>query len=81
MSRDSARALRAFSEERGLPYALVSDRDKELSRAFGVPSFFGFLKRQAFLFRKGRLVWLDRSASTSTQADDVLAEINRIETS
>jgi hypothetical protein len=32
----------------------------------------GFSKRQAFLFKDGKLVWRDLTASTGSQAADVL---------
>ena len=32
----------------------------------------GFAKRQAFLFKDGKLVWLDLTAATDQQAADVL---------
>jgi peroxiredoxin Q/BCP len=32
----------------------------------------GFAKRQAFLFKDGKLVWRDLTASTDQQAADVL---------
>jgi thioredoxin-dependent peroxiredoxin len=38
-----------------------------------VPSTIGFAKRQAFLFKDGKLVWRDLSASTDQQAADVIA--------
>jgi peroxiredoxin Q/BCP len=37
----------------------------------------GFAKRQAFLFKDGKLVWRDLSASTDQQAADVLKEIEK----
>ena len=39
------------------------------------PHSMGFAKRQAFLFKDGKLVWRDLSASTDQQAADVLKEI------
>jgi peroxiredoxin Q/BCP len=33
----------------------------------------GLATRQAYLFKDGRLVWLDTKASTDKQAQDVLA--------
>jgi hypothetical protein len=36
----------------------------------------GFSKRQAFLFKNGKLVWRDLSAATEKQAEDVLKILN-----
>jgi hypothetical protein len=32
-----------------------------------------FATRQAYLFRDGKLIWMDTKASTDKQAEDVLA--------
>jgi peroxiredoxin Q/BCP len=37
----------------------------------------GFAKRQAFLFKDGKLVWRDLSASTGQQAADVMAYLTK----
>jgi hypothetical protein len=44
-------------------------------KAFGVPANGGMANREAFLIKDGVLVWHDNSASTSKQADDVLAQM------
>jgi thioredoxin-dependent peroxiredoxin len=36
----------------------------------------GFAKRQAFLFKDGKLVWRDLSASTDQQAADILGFVS-----
>lgn len=75
VSQDSVRDQKKFRENRNLPYPLIADKKKTVIDAFGVPSAFGLTKRQAYLFRDGRLVWKDQSASTTEQAADVLAYI------
>ena len=77
ISTDSPIAQRHFREKRRLPYALLADQQHRIGRAFGVPLFLGLYRREAFLFRQGKLVWRDVSASTSGQARDVLREVDR----
>lgn len=73
VSRDSVESQKRFKDKYSLPFHLIADTDKAVIGAFGVPTRFGFSSRQAFLFRNGKLVWRDLSASTSKQADDILA--------
>lgn len=72
VSMDNPPALRRFRETQALPFQLLSDPDGHLVEAFRVLRFLGFAKRQAFLFKDGRLAWRDLNASTSRQAADVL---------
>jgi peroxiredoxin Q/BCP len=73
VSMDSPKAQKAFKEKYKLPFDLLADEDGSVIKAFGVPKKIGFTSRQAFLFKDGKLVWRDRSASTDKQAADVLA--------
>jgi thioredoxin-dependent peroxiredoxin len=72
VSMDKIPAQKAFHEKYKLPFDLLADADGKVVAAFGVPSAMGFSKRQAFLFKDGKLVWSDMSASTEKQAEDVL---------
>jgi len=71
---DEAHQL-AFRQKYRLPFTLLADRDKKVMDSFGVPHFAGVAKRQAYLFRDGKLVWRDLAASTEKQAADILAAI------
>jgi len=74
VSLDTVEAQKKFVEEDHLPFALLSDRDQKITGAFGVPvKLNAFASRQAYLFKDGKLVWLDTHASTTQQAQDVLA--------
>lgn len=75
VSTDSVKAQKAFREKYHLPFDLLADEDGTVLAAFGVPKTLGFAKRQAFLFKDGKLVWRDLSASTEQQAQDVLKVI------
>lgn len=72
VSMDKVAAQKAFQEKYKLPFALLADKDGKVVTAFGVPKTMGFAKRQAFLFKDGKLVWSDTTASTDKQAEDVL---------
>ena len=62
-----------FQEKEHIPFELLSDQEKKLTSAFGVPLILGsFATRQAYLFKDGKLVWMDMKASTDQQAQDVL---------
>jgi len=73
VSTDKPATQLAFKEKHNLPFTLIADTDKKVVEAFGVPTTLGFAKRQAFLIKDGKIVWVDHSASTRQQADDVLA--------
>jgi thioredoxin-dependent peroxiredoxin len=72
VSTDGPKAQKAFKEKHRLPFTLIADEKKTVTKAFEVPLTFGFAKRQAFLIEDGQLKWIDREASTKEQADDVL---------
>jgi thioredoxin-dependent peroxiredoxin len=74
VSLDSVEAQKEFEQKEHLPFELLSDADRQVTSAFGVPLMKNaFATRQAYLFKDGKLVWLDTKASTDRQAQDVLA--------
>jgi thioredoxin-dependent peroxiredoxin len=77
VSLDDVAAQKAFAEKYKLPFKLLADKEGKVADAFKVPHVAGFAKRQAFLYKDGKLVWLDTSASTEKQAADILAEIEK----
>lgn len=77
VSLDDVAAQKAFQEKYKLPFPLLADKDGKVADAFGVPHSMGFAKRQAFLFKDGKLVWRDLEASTDQQAADVLKELEK----
>lgn len=73
-SLDSVEKQRAFRDKYDLPFPLVADTEKALAKAFGVPTNMGlFTARQSFLIVDGSVVWVDTSATPSTQTADALA--------
>jgi thioredoxin-dependent peroxiredoxin len=74
VSLDTVQSQKEFEQKEHLPFELLSDTDRQATSAFGVPLIKdAFATRQAYLFKDGRLVWLDTKASTDKQAQDVLA--------
>jgi len=72
VSMDTPAAQKAFREKHKLPFPLLADKEGRVADAFGVPHTAGFAKRQAYLFKDGKLVWRDLNAATAEQAADVL---------
>jgi peroxiredoxin Q/BCP len=78
VSGDDVAAQKAFADKYNLPFRLLADPDSVVTNAFGVPRKGAYASRQAFLFKDGKLVWRDLTASTSEQAADVLAAIEEL---
>ncbi len=76
VSTDTPEDQKKFKIKHRLPFTLIADTDKKVADAFGVPVRVGFTSRQAFLIKSGKVVWLDRTASTAEQAKDILDYIN-----
>ncbi len=77
VSLDTVDAQKEFQTKESLPFELLSDTDHKVTAAFGVPLIKNsFATRQAYLFKDGRLVWMDTKASTDKQAADVLVVLS-----
>jgi len=73
VSLDSVDALVKFRNENQLPFTLLSDPERMVAEAFGVPSLpTGLDKRQAFLIHDGTVVWRQLDATTETEGIDTL---------
>ncbi len=77
VSTDSVESQKKFKEKYSLPFTLLSDEDKKVANAFGVPVTMGFTSRQSFIIKDGKVAWIDRKASTKEQAADVLKFIGQ----
>ncbi|EDY17146.1 alkyl hydroperoxide reductase/ Thiol specific antioxidant/ Mal allergen [Chthoniobacter flavus Ellin428] len=73
VSEDQPDAQKKFRDKYHLPFVLVADSDGAVAKAFGVPTFLGFAKRQSFLVKEGKIVWRDLSVSPGTH----VAEVNK----
>jgi len=78
VSGDDSAAQKAFETKYRLPFRLLADTEKKVMDAFGVPHMGSFASRQAFLFKDGKVVWRDLTASTAEQAKDVLEAIEKL---
>jgi thioredoxin-dependent peroxiredoxin len=74
VSTDDAETQKAFKLKHDLPFVLIPDVEKKVLDAFQVDTLAGMSTRQAFLIMDGKIVWHDASASTTEQAQDVLAQ-------
>jgi peroxiredoxin Q/BCP len=75
VSSDTAKTQTAFRNKYQLPFVLIADTDKTVSKAFKKSRW----SRHAYIFKEGVLVWKDTSASTSKQAEDVLNALKTLE--
>lgn len=75
VSLDSVAAQKAFAEKYELPFTLLADTGRDVTRAFGVPVNGRSAARQSFLMRDGKVVWRNLSASPRRQAQDALAAL------
>jgi len=73
VSEDKAESQKKFQDKYKLPFTLIADTDGAVAKAFEVPlmPLVNLTKRQSFIVKDGKIAWLDKSASTKQQADDV----------
>ena len=71
VSGDNVDAQKKFQDQYQLPFSLLADADGRLAKAFGVPTFLGFTKRQSYLIMDGKVMWRDLRASPRTHVADV----------
>jgi peroxiredoxin Q/BCP len=78
VSGDKPDSQKAFQDKYKLPFTLVADHDSKVADAFGVPHLGGFSKRQSFLIKDSKVVWVMPAASTATHSKDVLAAYEKL---
>jgi thioredoxin-dependent peroxiredoxin len=81
VSTDSAEKQKAFKEAQKLPYTLIADVDGKVMDAFKVKQAIPLIKlaaREAFIIKEGKIVWHDPSASTTQQAQDIKAALEKL---
>lgn len=82
VSVDDVASHKAFATRLNLPYPLLADEGRELTRAMGVLRGFGpltFARRETFLVDpEGTVVYHYPSVDTSRHADQVLADVARL---
>lgn len=75
VSSDSSESQQEFREKFELPFPLLADTDKAIADAFDKSRW----SRQAYIFKDGKVVWRDLSASTTKQLEDVLTVLDSLE--
>ena len=72
VSGDPLGRLASFRQRHNLPFLLLSDRSGEAARAFGLPVFFGYVKRASFFLEDGVVAWRDLHPRVGLHAQDLL---------
>ena len=80
VSRDTPASQTKFQQKYNLPFSLVADSDGKVAEAFGVGGVMGLpvSKRQSFLIKDGRVVWISLSAKTGEHAAEVQAALDSL---
>ena len=80
VSRDTPASQKKFQQKYNLPFSLVADSDGKVAEAFGVGGVMGLpvSKRQSFLIKDGRVVWMSLSAKTGEHAAEVQAALDSL---
>ena len=80
VSRDTPASQKKFHQKYNLPFSLVADSDGKVAEAFGVGGVMGLpvSKRQSFLIKDGRVVWMSLSAKTGEHAAEVQAALDSL---
>jgi peroxiredoxin Q/BCP len=80
VSRDTPASQKKFQQKYNLPFSLLADADGKVAEAFGVGGVMGLPvnKRQSFLIKDGRVVWLSQSAKTGEHAAEVQAALDSL---
>jgi len=84
VSLDDAESHRAFIKKYDLPFNLLVDADKQMSRDYGVDggmAFFSYAKRQTFVIDpQGQIAIHFEEVNPSTHADQVIAALKDLTT-
>ncbi|MCX7869935.1 MAG: peroxiredoxin, partial [Terrimicrobiaceae bacterium] len=71
VSGDSPEGQKKFKEKHNIPFTLISDKQGEVAKAFGVPTMMGIPARQSFLIKDGKVAWVTTKAKTGDHASEV----------
>jgi peroxiredoxin Q/BCP len=80
ISLDSVESHRKFSQKYNLPFAILSDNQKEAAKAYGVLGLGGFLaKRVTFIINKdGKITHIFPKVDVSKHSQEVLKALEEI---
>lgn len=81
VSLDDTERQKEFKKEYNLPFELLSDTDKALSKAFDSLGLGGLMaSRKTFIINpEGKLAFRFDKAQTSNHADELIAELDRLQ--
>jgi peroxiredoxin Q/BCP len=81
VSLDSVESHSKFSEKYALPFAILSDRSKEVARSYGVLGTGGFLtKRVTFIIDKnGKIMHIFPKVDVKHHSEEVLRAIEQLQ--
>lgn len=78
VSVDSVDSHQAFKKNQKLTFTLLSDEDKQASRAYGVLSDKGYSKRVTFIIKNGVIKKIYPQVSPAEHAAEVLADAKAV---
>ena len=80
VSLDTVEDQKGFKELNHFQFPLISDTDKKVTSAFGVPEMRpGLDQRSAYLIKDGKIVYADYKGTTDKQAEVILQVIADLE--
>jgi peroxiredoxin Q/BCP len=81
VSTDSLETQQKFKKEHNLPFDLLSDADKVVSKAYDALGFGGFMsQRKTFLIDpEGKIAHVFGSVSVGSHDEEVLAELEKLQ--
>ncbi|MBT3479643.1 MAG: peroxiredoxin [Candidatus Marinimicrobia bacterium] len=75
ISYDSPKALSAFKKKFNLPFTLLSDKGKKVSKAYGTKGRFWASRVTFVLDNKGRIEKIYKKMNVNTHAGEILDDI------
>lgn len=78
VSVDTVEAQKGFKELNHFQFPLISDTDKKVTTAFGVPNA-NVAQRSAYLIKDGKIIYADYKGTTDKQAEVILQVIADLE--
>jgi len=81
VSLDTVESHTKFSEKYNLPFAILSDHNKEVAKAYGVLGIGGFLtKRVTFIIdKKGKITHIFPKVDVKRHSEEVLKALEELE--
>ena len=82
VSTDSVKSHESFKKKHALNFPLLSDKSKEIIKAYGVKSAFGSARRETFLIDKsGKIRFIWEKVNAANHAQEVLDKVRELKLS